>query len=104
MAFEIANFAPIGGQSKRGKASQHWSYWTTEAHATVDGSGYFNAAVAYAGAYNLLSVGDVIHVVVWGTAVGTGTISTYGTHIVNSKSAGTIDTTNVTVGTVTDSD
>lgn len=104
MAFDIANLQPLGGQGKRGKASQHWSYWTTDAHATVDGSGYFNSSVAYDGAYHLLSLGDVIHVVVWGTAVGTGTVSTYGTHIVNGKSSGTVDVTNVTVGTVTDSD
>jgi hypothetical protein len=105
MAFDIANFQPVGGQGKRGKASQRWSYWTLDAHTTVDGSGYFNGGTANGGAYNLLEVGDIIDVVVWATAIGSGgTISTYGPHIVMTKSAGTIDVSNVTTGTVTNSD
>jgi hypothetical protein len=105
MAFTIANLQPIGGQAKRGgTAPQLWSYSTLDAHATVDTSGYFNLSTAYDGAYHLLNVGDVIWVTVWVTAIGTGTISTYGTHIVMTKSAGTIDVSNVTVGTVTNSD
>ena len=105
MAFDITYLNPIGGQSKRGKAPQKFSYATLDAHTTVDGSGYFNSAVAYSGAYNLLEVGDIIDVVVWSTAIGTGgTISTYGPHIVMTKSAGTIDVSNVTTGTVTNSD
>lgn len=104
MAFDIAYLNPVGGTSKRGKSPQVFSYATLDTHATVDSSGYFNSATAYGGAYNLLELGDIIQVVVWGTAIGTGTISTYGTHIVNGKSAGTIDVTNVTAGTVTDSD
>lgn len=103
MAFDITYLNPVGGQSKRGKAPQVWSYATLDAH-TVDAAGYFNAASAYDGAYNMLELGDIINVVVWATAIGTGTISTYGTHIVNGKASGTLDVTNVTAGTVTDSD
>lgn len=105
MSFDIAYFNPIGGNSRRGKAPQMFSYATLDTHATVDGAGYFNAASAYAGAYNMLEIGDIIYVVVWATAIGTGgTISTYGPHIVVDKASGTVDVTNVTAGTVTDSD
>lgn len=99
MAFDITNLQPIGGQGKRGKASQHWSYWTLDGATTVDGSGYFNTAAS------LLEVGDVIHRVTWSTAIGTGgTVSAYGTHLVNSNSAGVVDVTNETDLTETDSD
>jgi len=98
MAFILENLNPVGGQSRRGKSSQIWSYWTLDATATVDTTGYFNNAA------DLLSVGDIIHRVSWTTAVGTGTISTYGTHIVNSISAGVVDVTDTTTGTVTDTD
>lgn len=105
MAFDITYFNPVGGQSKRGKAPQVFTYATLDAHTTVDGAGYFNSSVAYGGAYNMLEIGDIIYVVVWATAIGAGgTMSTYGPHIVIDKSAGTVDVTNVTTGTVTDSD
>ncbi len=105
MAYTSANLQPIGGQSRRGKAPQRFSYSTLDAHTTVDGSGYFNGGVAYGGAYHLLEVGDIIDVVVWSTAIGSGgTISTYGPHIVMTKSAGTVDVSSVTTGTVTNSD
>lgn len=99
MAFTIANFQPIGGQAKRGVSPAVWGYATLDAHADVDTSGYFDTIA------NMLSVGDIIEVVVWSTAIGTGgTISTYGRHVVNSISSGVVDTSNVTVGTVTDTD
>lgn len=105
MAFDIAYLNPLGGNSKRGKSPQAFTYATLDAHTTVDGSGYFNSSTAYGGAYNMLEVGDIIYVVVWSTAIGSGgTISTYGPHIVMTKSAGTIDVSNVTTGTVTNSD
>lgn len=105
MAFILENFSPIGGNSRRGKAPQHFSYATLDAATDVDGAGYFNGGVAYGGAYHLLEPGDVIHRVTWATAIGTGgTVSTYGTHLVNSKSAGVIDVTNETDLTETDSD
>lgn len=105
MAFDITYLNPIGGQSKRGKSPQVFTYATLDAHTTVDGSGYFNLSTAYGGAYNQLEVGDIIYVVVWATAIGTGgTISAYGPHIVMTKSAGTIDVSSVTTGTVTNSD
>jgi hypothetical protein len=110
MAFVLANLNPIGGQSKVNKtltagalgrgAPAMWSYTTEDAHATVDGAGYFNSSVAYGGAYNLLSVGDLIYVFV----LSSGALSTAGFHVVKDKASGTIDVTDVTVITVTDSD
>lgn len=104
MAFDITNFSTIGGQGRQGKAPARFSYATLDAHATVDAAGYFNAGTAYGGVYNMLEKGDIIDVVVWATAIGSGTVSTYGTHLVKDKASGTVDVTNVTVGTVTDSD
>lgn len=99
MAFDIDYLQPIGGQSKRGKGvPQMWTYATLDTHATVDTNGYFNSAST------LLNVGDIIHVVVWATAIATGTVSTYGPHIVLSNASGVVDTSNVTVGVVTDTD
>lgn len=79
-----------------------YRYDTLDTHATVDTAGYFN---------NLdddlnLAVGDLIDVVVWSTAVRTGTISTYGRHIVNAVivATGIVDVSDVTVGVVTDTD
>jgi hypothetical protein len=110
MAFIKENFAPAGNNSKPCKsiaagalgvgAPQLFSYITEDAHATVDGAGYFNGAVAYGGVYNLLNKGDMIDVVV----CAAGAVSTYGRHIVIDKASGTVDVTNVTVGLMTDSD
>lgn len=99
MAFTIANLQPIGGQTRKGQSPAIWSYATLDTHATVDTAGYFNDAA------NLLGIGDIIHVVVWSTAIGTGgTVSTYGTHIVNANASGVVDVANVTVGIVSDDD
>ena len=107
MTFDIAYLQPIGGQAKRGKAPQLFTYATLDTHATVDGAQYFNggSGTPFGGAYNMLEMGDVILVTVWSTAIGAGgTISTYGTHVVKDKASGAIDVTNVTVGLMTDSD
>lgn len=99
MAFIAANFNPIGGQSRRGKAPQMWSYSSLDANTVVDLSGYFNDA------YNLLEVGDLIFSVDWATAVGAGgTISGYGIHIVMTKASGVVDVAEATAGTVTNTD
>lgn len=93
------NLQPIGGQGNNTNAPQVWSYSTLDTHATVDTSGYFN------GVASLLRVGDIIDVVVWATAIGTGTVSTYGRHVVLSISAaGVVNVSDVTVGTVTNTD
>ena len=97
MAFEKSNLTLLS----HGNGFGHYRYDTVDTHADVDSSGYFNNA---ADEINL-SIGDLVDVVVWGTAVRTGTISTYGRHIVNDvTAAGVVDTSDVTVGVVTDTD
>lgn len=100
MAFDITYLVPITEQSKKGVASTMWSYWTLDAAATVDTAGYFNSAS------KLLQVGDQILRTTWSTAIGpaSGTISTQGTHIVNSNASGVVDVADTTAGTVTDTD
>ena len=78
-----------------------YRYDTEDTHADVDTDGYFNNADDTL----LFVVGDIIDVVVWSTAVRTGTISTYGRHIIRAvTAAGIVDVTNVTVGEMTSSD
>lgn len=100
MAFTIANFQPLGGQAKSGYAPAHYTYATLDTAATVDTSGYFNEVAS------ILKPGDVIHRVTWSTAIGTGgTVSNYGTHLVNSvTAAGVVDVSDETNLTETDSD
>jgi len=111
MAFDLDNFAPVNpsvapvvltttGTGIRG-APRMWTYVTADAQTDVDAAGYFNAAAAYQGAYNMLEIGDLIYVV---TVTGAGAFSQAGLVIVNAKASGTLDTTNVTVLTTTDSD
>jgi hypothetical protein len=97
MAFDPANLALIRSVNGFGQ----YRYDTTDALTSVDGSGYFdNEDDGLA-----LRVGDIIQVVVWGTAVRTGTISGYGQVIVNSVSSGTTDTTSDLFGiSIADSD
>jgi hypothetical protein len=107
MALILKNLALIGGPGCESisagalvGAPKLWSYVTEDAHATVDSAGYFNAGTAYKGAYDLMEKGDVIFVVV----AAASAVSTYGTHIVIDKASGQLDVSNVTVGTMTDSD
>lgn len=98
MAFANSQLVLMG----QGNGFKRYRYDTLDTHATVDTAGYFNNAdddVNFA-------VGDIIEVIVWATAIRTGTISTYGTHIVNAVAAttGIVDVTNVTVNVVTDTD
>lgn len=86
MTFAIANFQPIGGQSKRGKSPQHFAYRTTDALTTIDGAGYFNDVA------EMLSVGDVIHVSIADSADTPTSVTGAGTFIVASSSAGVVDT------------
>lgn len=96
MAFDSSELALVSSVNGYGL----YRYDTLDTHATVDSNGYFNNTDDDIN----LAVGDLIDVVVWSTAVRTGTISTYGRHIVNAVSDGTVDVSDVTVGTVTDTD
>ena len=76
-----------------------YRYDTLDTHATVRADGYFNN-----GDDDLnLAVGDLIDVVVWATAIRSGTLSTYGRHIVLAIAAGVVDLSDETVGVVVNS-
>lgn len=97
MAVDITNLVPMG----EGNGFTHYRYDTLDTHASVDTAEYFNNSDETV----IFRVGDLVDVIVWATAIRTGTISTYGRHIVNSVSAaGIVDLTDVTVGVVTDTD
>lgn len=74
-----------------------YRYDTLDTHATVRADGYFNNSDDDLN----LAVGDIIDVVVWATAIRSGTISTYGRHIVLAIAAGVVDLSDETVGDVT---
>lgn len=84
---------------KTGNGFSQYRYDTMDTHATVDTSAYFTGE-----AVNMLRVGDIIDVVVWATAIRTGTISTYGRHIVLSNDGTTVNVSDVTAGSVTNTD
>tara|TARA_R100001460_G_scaffold22584_2_gene45902 strand:- start:3003 stop:3287 length:285 start_codon:yes stop_codon:yes gene_type:complete len=94
MAFVLADFSPLGGQSKAGNTPALYVYTTTEAHTAVDASGYFNDIS------DTLAVGDMI--IVHGSTGGTRTVTN---HIVVSNASGVVDVSDgTTVGAVSDSD
>jgi len=98
MAYVAGNLTLVSG----GNGFNNYRYDTTDATGTVDGAGYWNNSDDTLN----LAVGDMITVVVWGTAVRTGTISDLAIHIVNEvTAAGVVDTTNDLLGaSVSDSD
>ena len=99
MAFLTANLALIGNAGSS-DAPRLWGYKTDDAHAAVDSAGYFN------GASDRLKPGDLIDVVVLSSAIGADpeVVTTYGRHIVLTNASGVVDVSDVTVGTVTDTD
>lgn len=74
MAFDADNLALVGSVNGFGL----YRYDTTDALTTVDGDGYINNDDDTVN----LAVGDILEVVVWSSAVRTGTISDVGRHIV----------------------
>lgn len=97
MAFIRTNFAPVGGQSSRGRAPQVFSYSTADATTVVDTSGYFN------GVSDLLVVGDLI----MRTSFTDGTfatVSSAGVHVVSSNASGVVDVNDTLAFTMTDTD
>lgn len=74
MAFDASELALVSNVNGYGL----YRYDTTDALTTVDGDGYMNNDDDDVN----LRVGDILEVVVWSTAVRTGTISDVGRHIV----------------------
>lgn len=109
MAFDQNFFQPLGGQALAGgsglsagiadattrRAPQLWSYMTTDAHATVDTSGYFNTV------RDKLEIGDVILVTVINSS---GVVQTAGWHVVMTKTTSAVNVSDVTALTVTNTD
>lgn len=98
MAINVANLT----QLSHGNGFHDFRYDTLDTHADVDTAGYFNNIDD-----NLnMAIGDTVLVIVWGTAVRSGTIVTYGLHIVNAvnDATGVVDLSDVTVFVVTDTD
>jgi putative cofactor-binding repeat protein len=84
MAFDASELALVSSVNGYGL----YRYDTLDATTTVDGNGYMNNSDDTVN----LAVGDIIEVVVWSTAVRTGTISDVGRHIVMQVSAaGAVD-------------
>ena len=100
MAFSRIGWQTAGGNAKRGVSPQIHTYTTTDAAATVDTAGYFNASTAYGGVYNDVEIGDLI----WRVTTSGGALSTCGFHVVKDKASGTVDVTNAEVVTVGDTD
>lgn len=99
MAFVRVNFGPLGGQSKKGKAPATWGYKTDDAAAAVDTADYFLDVIA------LLSIGDLIwRVTVTNLGASNEALSTAGWHVVKDKTATSIDVTDATAATLTDTD
>ena len=101
MAFIRANFGAIGGQSKAGLggAPAMYSYKTDDSAATVDSADYFLALK------DVLKVGDIIYrVTVTNLGASNEATSTYGPHLVNAVSSTSVDVSDATTGTVTDTD
>ena len=98
MAFDADNLALKNAVN----GFREYRYDTLDAMTTIDGDGYFNNSDDDQN----LRVGDLIDVVVWSTAVRTGTVSDVGLIAVISVDAdGVVDTSDDLLGaTVTDSD
>lgn len=87
MAYTAANMTLLSN----GNGFNHYRYDTTDTAVTVQVIGYFDNEDDDLN----LAVGDLISIVVWGTAVRTGTIADYDQVIVNSVASGVTDTTNI---------
>jgi hypothetical protein len=95
MAYDKAHLAAITYANGR----TGWQYDTLDTAATVDSAAYFTGR-----AIQMLRVGDIIRRRTWATAIGTGTISTAGDHVVNANNGTTVDVTDSTALDQTDTD
>ena len=93
MAFEMIGFRPAAATT--GTAPRIHTYRTQDAHTVVDNNGYFNEV------RTVLEVGDLIYVLVVNAS---GVVQTAGWHVVMTKTASTVDVSNVTALTVPNSD
>jgi len=106
MAFSATNIYPVGGNPKEGNAPTLWMYWTADAAADVDTSGYFdNGTTTNTGMRSLMQVGDIVLRVTVNSVTAPTSVSSAGLHIVSSISAaGVIDVNDATAISTTDTD
>ena len=94
MAFNRDGWSPIGGQSKKGKAPQIFSYTTADTLAVLNTAGYFNAVK------DELQVGDMI----FSNTSTSGTIVSALVYVLTITTGGVVDVTDGTVLANTDGD
>lgn len=87
MAFAASGLAFLAGANNSGP--RLWSYYTTDAKATVDTSGYFNDMSAQ------LNVGDIIFAIV---------SNGYGAFLVSANSGGVVDVSDLVDFNAADTD
>ena len=96
MAFDKNYLVKIAGQGTSG--IQLWSYKTQDAAATVDTSGYFSAGLG-------IRKGDIIfRTTVTNLGASNEAVSTAGMHVILTASSSTVDATDTTALTVTNTD
>ena len=94
MAYDPAELALMA----HGRNRKLYAYYTTDTPATVDTSGYFNAAA------HMLDIGDVMLVVRVDDVDSIGSVSAVGWHVVLSNDGTTVDVSDATAIAVTDTD
>ncbi len=98
MAFDIDYFA-VSGNAGGSRAPRIWTYKSQDTLAAMDTAGYFNDAVAH------LKIGDKIHaVVVTNLDAANEAVADAGTLVVLTNDGTTVDTSNETALTLTDTD
>lgn len=90
MAFVQANLSLV---AYSGNGFHIWHYTSTDAKATIDSAGYFNAMA------NEMNIGDVIH-----ANTSTGGTPEYGIFCVNSNSGTVVDVADMVSLSGTDTD
>lgn len=81
-----------------GRNRKLYAYYTTDAPATVDTTGYFNSAAG------MLDIGDVILVVQVNDVTTVGSVTAAGWHVVVSNDGTVVDVSDATAIAVTDTD
>jgi hypothetical protein len=95
MAFDPKQLACLNSMN----GFSHFVYKSAgDAHAAIDTSGYFSGDCV-----NFMRVGDIVEVLVF-TDNTFATLSTYGRHVVISNNGTAVNVSDVTAGTVTNTD
>lgn len=81
-----------------GRNRKLYAYYTTDAPAAVDTSGYFDDAVG------MVDIGDVILVVQVDDVAAPGSVTAAGWHLVVANDGATVDVSDATAIAVTDTD